>query len=85
MKIVCLLLKLSLIHILIRSIYEALDGMGFEKGNILEPSMGVGGFKTCHLDFCLRIQLLRNTPCDGIQFHTIQSASQHGDVYKRQA
>ena len=38
----------------------------------------VGGFKTCHLDFCLRIQLLRNTPCDGIQFHTIQSAFQHG-------
>ena len=28
----------------IRSIYEALDGMGFEKGNILEPSMGVGNF-----------------------------------------
>ncbi|GAA6520537.1 hypothetical protein K440107A6_04050 [Lawsonibacter asaccharolyticus] len=24
--------------------YEALDGMGFEKGNILEPSMGVGNF-----------------------------------------
>ena len=28
----------------IRAIYEALDGMGFEKGNILEPSMGVGNF-----------------------------------------
>ena len=28
----------------IRVIYEALDGMGFEKGNILEPSMGVGNF-----------------------------------------
>ena len=27
----------------IRAIYEALDGMGFEKGNILEPSMG--GYK----------------------------------------
>ena len=38
----------------------------------------VGGFKTCHLDFCLRIQLLRSAPGDGIQFHTIQSASQHG-------
>ena len=38
----------------------------------------VGGFKACHLDFCLRIQLLRNAPGDGIQFHTIQSASQHG-------
>ena len=29
---------------MIRAIYEALDGMGFEKGNILEPSMGVGNF-----------------------------------------
>ena len=28
----------------IHAIYEALDGMGFEKGNILEPSMGVGNF-----------------------------------------
>lgn len=28
----------------IRAIYEALDGIGFEKGNILEPSMGVGNF-----------------------------------------
>lgn len=28
----------------IRAIYEALDGMGFEKGNIMEPSMGVGNF-----------------------------------------
>ena len=46
-------------------------------GQIIEIA-AVGGFKTCHLDFCLRIQLLRNTPCDGIQFHTIQSASQHG-------
>ena len=38
----------------------------------------VSGFKACYLDFCLRIQLLRNAPGDGIQFHTIQSASQHG-------
>lgn len=29
---------------MIHAIYEALDGMGFEKGNILEPSMGVGNF-----------------------------------------
>ncbi len=28
----------------IRAIYEAVDRMGFEKGNILEPSMGVGNF-----------------------------------------
>ena len=46
-------------------------------GQIIEIA-AVGGFKACHLDFCLRIQLLRNAPGDGIQFHTIQSASQHG-------
>ena len=28
----------------IRGIYKALDNMGFSKGNILEPSMGVGNF-----------------------------------------
>ena len=46
-------------------------------GQIIEVA-AVGGFKACHLDFCLRIQFLRNAPGDGIQFHTIQSASQHG-------
>lgn len=29
---------------IIRSIYEALNRMGFEMGNILEPSMGIGNF-----------------------------------------
>ena len=46
-------------------------------GQIIEVAP-VSGLKACHLDFCLRIQLLRNAPGDGIQFHTIQSASQHG-------
>ena len=46
-------------------------------GQIIEIAP-VSGLKACHLDFCLRIQFLRNTPGDGIQFHTIQSASQHG-------
>ena len=29
---------------IIRSIYEALEKMGFEKGNVLEPAMGIGNF-----------------------------------------
>ncbi|HKM33960.1 MAG TPA: helicase SNF2, partial [Lachnospiraceae bacterium] len=29
---------------IIRGIYTALDNMGFEKGNILEPAMGIGNF-----------------------------------------
>ncbi len=32
---------------IIRSIYEALGNMGFEKGNILEPAMGIGNFYGC--------------------------------------
>ena len=30
--------------VIIRSIYEALEHMGFEKGNVLEPAMGIGNF-----------------------------------------
>lgn len=33
--------------VIIRSIYEALENMGFEKGNVLEPSMGIGNFLVC--------------------------------------
>ncbi len=29
---------------MIRSIYDAVERMGFQSGNILEPSMGVGNF-----------------------------------------
>ena len=30
--------------VIIRSIYEVLENMGFEKGNVLEPAMGIGNF-----------------------------------------
>ncbi len=30
--------------VIIRSIYEALENMGFAKGNVLEPAMGIGNF-----------------------------------------
>ena len=30
--------------LIIRSIYEALGNIGFEKGNVLEPAMGIGNF-----------------------------------------
>ena len=33
--------------IIIKSMYDALSKMGFNKGNILEPSMGVGNFFGC--------------------------------------
>lgn len=31
----------------INAIYKALDNMGFKKGNVLEPSMGIGNFFGC--------------------------------------
>ncbi|MDE6949489.1 MAG: helicase SNF2, partial [Lachnospiraceae bacterium] len=33
--------------VIIRTIYETLSRMGFEKGNILEPAMGIGNFYSC--------------------------------------
>ncbi len=35
------------IPVVIRSMYQALESMGFQGGNILEPSMGVGNFFGC--------------------------------------
>ena len=37
----------------------------------------VGGFKPGHGDVCLGIELLGNTPADGIQLHAIQTAVSH--------
>ena len=33
--------------VIIESMYQVLQNLGFEKGNILEPSMGVGNFLEC--------------------------------------
>lgn len=33
--------------VIIRAMYEALEGMGFTKGNVLEPSCGIGNFFGC--------------------------------------
>ena len=38
----------------------------------------VGRLKTCDSDLRLRIQFLRDTSCDGVQFHTVQAAVLHG-------
>ena len=37
----------------------------------------VGGFKPGHGDVCLGIELLGNTPADGIQLHAVQTAVSH--------
>ena len=51
--------------VIIRSIYEALGKMGFEKGNILEPAMGIGNFYGC-LPEKMRESRLYGVELDGI-------------------
>ena len=51
--------------IVINSIYKAIQNMGFEKGNILEPSCGVGNF------FGMLPQELENSKLYGIELDSI--------------
>lgn len=51
--------------VVIRSIYSALKQLGFEQGNILEPSMGVGNF------FGLLPEQLRNSRLYGVEIDSI--------------
>ena len=37
----------------------------------------VGGLETGHLDVRLRVQLLGDTPSDGVQLHTVEAAARH--------
>lgn len=49
----------------IRAIYEAIENMGFTKGNILEPSMGVGNF------FGMLPQSMRESNLYGIELDSL--------------
>ena len=49
----------------IRAIYEAVDRMGFETGNILEPSMGVGNF------FGMLPEKMRNSRLYGVELDPV--------------
>nr|WP_235388418.1 SNF2-related protein [Enterocloster clostridioformis] len=49
----------------IRTIYEAVDRMGFETGNILEPSMGVGNF------FGMLPEKMRNSRLYGVELDPV--------------
>ena len=49
----------------IQAIYEAVDRMGFETGNILEPSMGVGNF------FGMLPEEMRNSRLYGVELDSI--------------
>ena len=49
----------------IKSIYEAVGNMGFETGNILEPSMGVGNF------FGLLPEAMQNSKLYGVELDSI--------------
>ena len=49
----------------IQAIYEAVDRMGFETGNILEPSCGVGNF------FGMLPEEMRNSRLYGVELDSI--------------
>ncbi len=49
----------------IQAIYEAVDRMGFETGNILEPSMGVGNF------FGMLPEKMRNSRLYGVELDPV--------------
>ena len=57
---------LSLIHIF-QAIYEAVGRMGFETGNILEPSMGVGNF------FGMLPEEMRNSRLYGVELDPVSA------------
>lgn len=49
----------------IRAVYKALDGMGFKRGNIIEPSCGVGNF------FGLLPESMRDSKFYGVELDSI--------------
>ena len=51
--------------IVIESMYQALENMGFEKGNILEPAMGVGNF------FGMIPEKMENSKLYGVELDSI--------------
>ena len=51
---------------------------GYIPDTEVEEVPPVGGLETGHLDVRLRVQLLGDTPGDGVQFHTVEAAALHG-------
>ena len=51
--------------VIIHSMYQALENLGFEKGNILEPSMGIGNF------FGMLPEKLRQSHLYGVELDSI--------------
>ena len=49
----------------IRAIYDAVENMGFQTGNILEPSMGVGNF------FCMLPESMKSSRLYGVELDSI--------------
>ena len=65
--------------VIVRSIYEALGSMGFEKGNILEPAMGVGNFFGM-LPESMQGSRLYGVELDGITGRIARLLYPHADV-----
>ena len=63
--------------VIIRSIYEALENMGFEKGNVLEPAMGIGNF------FGMLPEKCRRAGCTAWSLTGLPGGLQNSSIRKR--
>ena len=61
----------------IKAIYDAVGRMGFETGNILEPSMGVGNF------FGMLPEEMRNSRLYGVELDRFPGVSQSISIPRR--
>lgn len=65
--------------VIIRAIYEAVEQMGFESGNILEPAMGIGNFFGM-LPPAMQRSRLYGVELDSISGRIAQKLYPHADI-----
>ena len=63
--------------VVIRSIYQALTNMGFQTGNLLEPSCGIGNF------IGMRPEALADSKIYGVELDGISAASPSNSINNR--
>jgi N12 class adenine-specific DNA methylase len=66
--------------VIIKSMYEALESFGFEKGNILEPAMGTGNFFGCMPEDMKSTSNLTGVELDSISGRIAKQLYQTADI-----
>ncbi len=66
--------------VIIKSMYEALERFGFDKGNILEPAMGTGNFFGCMPESMKESSNLSGVELDSISGRIAQQLYQNADI-----